>query len=471
MAQERARLRELPAIDEVLRRPEVRRLIEVEGAPRWAVIAAVREEVEALRQALLAGTAGEPIDVAAAAIEQRVAALLRPSIRAVINATGVVVHTNLGRAPIAARALARIVEVSRGYCNLEYDLEPGRRGSRHDHLRRLVAAVCGAEDAVVANNNAAAVLLAVSALAAGRDVIVSRGELVEIGGGFRIPEVIVQGGARLREVGTTNRTRAADYEAALGPETGALLKVHRSNFDVVGFTEEVDVAGLAQIARAVSVPLIADLGSGAMTDAYGPGLGGEPVVAAAIAQGADLVCVSGDKLLGGPQAGLVLGRADLVARVRRHPLMRALRPCKLTLAALEATLELWRDGRAAEEVPVARMLATDPGEAGRRTRRFARRVIKAMGPAWRVEVREVAGRAGGGAMPLREAPGWAVALWREGAGADRVEAALRHGEPPVIARIVDDRVLLDLRTVAAAEEGLLLARLGQVAAAVAGRGS
>ena len=372
------------------------------------------------------------------------------------------IHTNLGRAPLPRRAIDRIGEIARDYSNLEYQLDKGRRGSRHEHLRRIASSVCGAEDAVFVNNNAGAMLLTISALAAGREVIVSRGELVEIGGGFRIPEVIVQGGARLREVGTTNRTRLEDYEEAVGPDTAALLKVHRSNFDVVGFTEEVEIADLSRLARATALPLVADLGSGAMIESYGPGLTGEPVVGAALSDGADLVCFSGDKLLGGPQAGLVLGKADLCAKIRRHPLMRALRPCKLTLSALEATLELWRDGRT-DEIPVARMLRPASEESRQRAERFSSEA-REVDSHWEVELVEVAGRAGGGSMPLRSAPGWAIALEHSGSSADRIEATLRRGDPPVIARIVDNRVALDLRTVSPEQEATLLRRLGEVVA-------
>jgi L-seryl-tRNA(Ser) seleniumtransferase len=459
MSVPRDRLRRLPSVDEVLRGDEAALLLE--RFPRWAVTAAVREAIDDRRREVRDGVADEGPDLPTAArLEALVARRLRPSLIPVVNATGVVVHTNLGRAPLAAAALARVVEVAGGYSTLEYDLAAGRRGSRHGHVQRLAAELCGAQDAVVANNNAAAVLLAISALAAGREVVVSRGELVEIGGGFRIPEVIVQGGARLREVGTTNRTRLRDYAAAIGPETGALLKVHRSNFDVVGFTEEASVAQLAGLAKEAGLPLVDDLGSGAMTARYGPGLTGEPEVRRALADGADLVCFSGDKLLGGPQAGLVLGKADLVERVRRHPLLRALRPCKLTLAALEATLALWRDGRQ-EEIPVVAMLAQPADEAKARAKRFLGRLRRA-GLRCTGALRPVEGRAGGGSMPLRTAPGWAVALSFPATAPDVVEASLRDGEPPVIGRIVDDLLLLDLRTVLPAQEAVVLGRLAEV---------
>jgi L-seryl-tRNA(Ser) seleniumtransferase len=427
------------------------------GLPRWALTWAIRAEVENRREAILGGSTEPPPPIDVEALEARGREQLRPAMRPVLNATGVVVHTNLGRSPLSQHALSRLVEIARGYSNLEYRLEQGQRGSRHDHLRKLASSLCGADDAVIINNNAGAVLLTVSALAVGKEVVVSRGELVEIGGGFRIPDVIVQGGALLREVGTTNRTRISDYSEAVGPETAAFLKVHRSNFDVVGFTEEVDIKELAALGRTTGLPVIADLGSGAMMESYGPGLSGEPVIRRALTDGADLVCFSGDKLLGGPQAGLVIGRAELVERVRRHPLMRALRPCKLTLAALEATLELWRDGRI-DEIPIARMLGQLPEAARQRASHLSRR-IRRLGVGWSTDLVSVMGRAGGGSMPLRSAPGWAIALRFEGANADRIEAALRHGEPPVISRIVDDQVMLDLRTVPPDQERLLLQRI------------
>ena len=297
-------------------------------------VAAAREVLERAREEIRAGS--EPGDLQAR-LDEALAAARRPALRRVLNATGVLVHTNLGRAPLAPAALDRIADAS-GYSNLEYDLSSGSRGSRQDHLAPLLRRLTGAEAAIVVNNNAAAMLLALAALAEGREVVVSRGELIEIGDGFRIPDVLARSGARLVEVGTTNRTRAADYERAIGPETALLLRVHQSNFRVVGFTEQPRLDELAAVARRHELPLLDDLGSGALVDVEG-----EPTPAAALAAGADLVCFSGDKLLGGPQAGIVAGRADLIEKLRRHPLHRALRSDKLTLAALEGTLALYLD--------------------------------------------------------------------------------------------------------------------------------
>jgi L-seryl-tRNA(Ser) seleniumtransferase len=350
----------------------------------------------------------------------------------VLNATGVLVHTNLGRAPLADAALARVAEVGGGYSNLEYDLEEGARGSRQDHLAGLLKRLTGAEAALVVNNNAAGVLLALSALAEGREVVVSRGELIEIGDGFRIPDVLARSGARLVEVGTTNRTRVADYMRAIGPDTALLLRVHQSNFRVVGFTERPSLQELGRLAEHVGLPLVDDLGSGSLAP-----VGDEPTPADSIRAGADLVCFSGDKLLGGPQAGIVVGRAELVERLRRHPLQRALRADKLTLAALEGTLALALDPTTRDQVPVLRMLH-EPVE---QVRARAERLAALVGG----DVEETVARVGGGALPLAELPSAACAVEEE------LAEPLRRGDPPVIAVVRDGRTLLDCRTLSDAE--------------------
>jgi L-seryl-tRNA(Ser) seleniumtransferase len=421
-------LRDLPSVDELAR--EVDDPLAVDAAR--AVLARARETIAA---------GGSPHDLGAL-VRAELRALRAPRLRRVLNATGVIVHTNLGRAPLAAEALERVVEVARGYSNLEYDLGDGRRGSRQEHVADALRRLTGAEAALVVNNNAAAVLLALAALAEGREVVVSRGELIEIGDGFRIPDVLARSGARLREVGTTNRTRALDYERAAGPETAALLRVHQSNFRVVGFTEQPTVAELAAVARRHGVPLVDDLGSGVLV-----ALEGEPSARESLAAGADLVCFSGDKLLGGPQAGVVVGRAELVERLRRHPLQRAVRADKLTLAALEGTLALYLDpARAASEVPVLRML----GEPAESVRARAGRLAEAVGG----EVEETVARVGGGALPLAEISSFACAVEEE------LAAPLRAGEPPVVGIVRDGRLLLDCRTLGEAE-------VDEVAAAVA----
>ena len=416
-------LRDLPSVDRLLADERLA------DAPRELALAAARAVLDRAREELAAG--GEPPALVEAVLEE-IASARRPSLRRVLNATGVLVHTNLGRAPLAAAALARVIEVGGGYSNLEYDVESGKRGSRQDHLAPLLRRLTGAEGALVVNNNAAAVLLALAALAEGREVVVSRGELIEIGDGFRIPDVLARSGARLVEVGTTNRTRAADYERALGPETALLLRVHQSNFRVVGFAERPRLEELAEVAVRAGVPLVDDLGSGALG-----AVGDEPTPAESLRAGADLVCFSGDKLLGGPQAGVVIGRAELVERLRRHPLQRALRADKLTLAALEGTLALALDAERRDEVPVLRMLH-EPLEA---VRARAERLVALVGG----EVEETVARVGGGALPLAELPSAACAVEEE------LAERLRLVDPPVIALVRDGRTLLDCRTLTDAD--------------------
>ena len=409
-------LRDLPSVDELAR--ESRDPLAV-GAAR-AVLARAREEI-------LAG--GDPGDLAIR-FRDELAGARAPSLRRVINATGVIVHTNLGRAPLAAEALDRVHAAAKSYSNLEYDLHAGTRGSRQEHVASILRRLTGAEAALIVNNNAAAVMLALAALAEGRDVLVSRGELIEIGDGFRIPDVLVRSGARLREVGTTNRTRASDYDTAIGPETALILRVHQSNFRVVGFTELPRLEELAAVAQLHDLPLVDDLGSGALVD-----VGDEPTARQSLDAGADLVCFSGDKLLGGPQAGIVVGRADLVEALRRHPLQRALRADKLTIAALEGTLTLYLDDP--RKIPVLRMLGDDAASVQRRAQRLAELVGG--------EIEETVARAGGGALPLAELPSYACAVEEE------LAAKLRRADPPVIAVIRDGRTLLDCRTLTDAE--------------------
>jgi L-seryl-tRNA(Ser) seleniumtransferase len=417
------KLRDLPSVDELLRDERLA------GEPRELVVAAARAVLEQAREEIRAGRDPGPVSERVAA---ELARARRPSLRRVLNATGVLVHTNLGRAPLAKAALARVAEVGAGYSNLEYDLAAGERGSRQDHLAELLSRLTGAEAALVVNNNAAAVLLALAALAEGRDVVVSRGELIEIGDGFRIPDVLARSGARLVEVGTTNRTSARDYERAIGPETAVLLRVHQSNFRVVGFTELPRLEELAKVARAHELPLVDDLGSGALAS-----VADEPTPAESLRAGADLVCFSGDKLLGGPQAGVVVGRADLVELLRRHPLQRALRADKLTLAALEGTLALALDPSTHDEIPVLRMLH-EPLES---VRTRAERLAELVGG----EVEDTVARVGGGALPLAELPSAACAV------EESLAEPLRLGEPPVIAVVRDGRTLLDCRTLTDAE--------------------
>jgi L-seryl-tRNA(Ser) seleniumtransferase len=447
--------RQIPSIDRLLQRPAQRRAVADHG--RDETTAATREAAQELRAAMAAGR-----DVAASPeaiedwIDRRVETLLAhrvaPSLARVINATGVIIHTNLGRAPLAAEAADRAAAIASGYSNLEYDVASGARGHRHIHTERLLCDLTGAEAAAVVNNNAAATLLVLAALAAGREVIVSRGELVEIGGGFRVPDVMAQSGAILREVGTTNRTRVADYAAAVSERTALVLRVHPSNFRVEGFVERPVLADLTALAHRLHLPLFEDLGSGwlDLDPAKPAGLDDEPGVGASIRAGADLVAFSGDKLLGGPQAGLIVGRRDLVDRVRRHPLMRALRADKLTYAALETTLALWARAPARTRIPVYRMLSMTAAEIGIRAASLVDRLKTS--PSLRCSIVDGVSTIGGGSAPGSALATRLIAVSADGLSAAKLEAHLRESTPPVIARIQDDRVVIDLRTVDEADE-------------------
>lgn len=449
-----AQFRALPSIDALLRRPDVERLVAAHGHD--ATRTALRDAVARERAAVAAGDA--PAGADEATVADRVAghaasALVREergSLRPAINATGVVIHTNLGRAPLAPAALARVAAVGRGYATLEFDLATGRRGSRAVHAEGLLTALTGAEAAVVVNNTAAAMLLILSALARGRDVLISRGQLVEIGGGFRVPDVMAQSGAVLREVGTTNRTRLSDYTVAFGPSTALVLLVHPSNFRIEGFTERPDRAALVGAAHEAGIPVAEDLGSGNV-DPRSPW---EPTVQASIADGVDLVAVSGDKMLGGPQAGIIAGKKTYVDQLRTHPLMRALRVDKLTYAALEGTLLEHHAGRAHDTVPVLRMLHAPLEEIERRARALADALSTA---GWTATVAPGESAIGGGSAPGVTVPTALVRVVREGWSADRLETWLRALDPPVIARIQDDAVVMDLRTVDPADDAGLAA--------------
>ncbi|RKH17764.1 L-seryl-tRNA(Sec) selenium transferase [Corallococcus sp. CA047B] len=439
-----ALLRNLPSIEQLLRRPSLEPRLA--NLPHARAVAALRLAVERVRARLLDGDARPFED---ADVEAALASLATPNLRPVRNATGVVLHTNLGRAPLAPEAVERVVAVARGYSNLEYDLDEGERGSRYAPLVGLLRTLTGAEDALVVNNCAGAVLLVLAALASGRECVVSRGELVEIGGGFRVPDVMRQSGAKLVEVGTTNRTRRADYANALSPDTGLIVKVHRSNFALVGFTEEASLAELTELGRARGVPVFQDLGSGALVPLVGPGLTPEPTVGHAISAGADVVAFSGDKLLGGPQAGVIVGRKDLLQRIKSHPLTRALRVDKMTVAALEATLELYRDGRP-EAVPTQSLLVQQPEVLSARADRLLS-LLKAHGVTARAV--SVDGQVGGGAMPLARLPSYACSLT---VGAPEVFLErLRSGEVPVIGRIADGEVVLDVRCLSEEDLGVV----------------
>jgi L-seryl-tRNA(Ser) seleniumtransferase len=447
--------RSLPSVDRLLNEPGILALLR--SAPRNLVVAAVREAIDSARK----GRAAEPSDWVAD-VADRVARRAAPSLHPVLNATGVILHTNLGRAPLAARALDAIQAVGGGYSTLEFDSATGARGSRGDHCASLLATLAGAEDALVVNNAAGALVLALNAASAGREVLISRGELIEIGGSFRIPDILEKSGAVLREVGTTNRTHLDDYRTALSERTGAILTVHRSNFEQTGFVATPNPHELARLAHAAGVPYLYDVGGGLLADLAAWRLSGEPRVQDAVASGADLVLFSGDKLLGGPQAGCLVGRAARVAEARRNPFARALRADKLTLAALEATLSLYHDpALAIREIPVLRMLTLPADELARRAESLRRAITAPDG----VELVPGFSAVGGGAFPGAELPTTLVALPRGPQGAAGLALRLRLGSPPVVARVHDDRVVLDPRTL---PEGALPAVAAAVTAAFSG---
>jgi L-seryl-tRNA(Ser) seleniumtransferase len=477
--------RVIPSIEQLRQRERVQRLLEQYG--HTAVVQALRDETDDLRQRLVAAErAGMPGDEPASAsdaveaietrLEPRLRRMFASSLRTVVNATGVIIHTNLGRSPLSPEALAHVTEIGQRYSTLEYDLDAGGRGHRDIHAEVLLCRLTGAEAAVVVNNCASATMLVLAALAAGREVIVSRGELVEIGGGFRVPDVMAQSGAILREVGTTNRTRAADYDAAVTDKTAFIMRVHRSNFRIEGFTEMPTAEELVAVGHARQLPVVEDLGSGNLIGALSatelagfkpaevPGLEAilrdEPTVQGSLRAGIDLLCVSGDKLLGGPQAGIILGRKDLVQRVRKHPLMRALRVDKLTYAALTGTLVEYASGRAKETVPILRMLTRTPTDIEARALRLSER-LAATG-LYDTAIVDGGSTIGGGTTPGTTLPTRLLALERRGLSADALESALRHSDPPVIARIDDGRVVLDLRTVFEDEDETLARVLRQV---------
>lgn len=446
-------LRQIPQVDALLNTQKGREL-----ASRFSpglLSRALRSVLNQLRQALLAGKTSLPsADALLVEAEQALNTLFESRKPVVINATGVLLHTNLGRAPMMEAAAKAAYAVGTNYSVLEYDLDTGVRGYRQQAVESLAADLLGAESALVVNNNAAAVLLMLAALARGREVIVSRGELVEIGGSFRVPEVMSQSGCQLREVGATNKTKPGDYESAIRDETAALLKVHTSNYKVVGFTQSVDLPDLSKIARRAGLPLLADLGSGALLPLSSYGLMEEPNPAEALARGADVVCFSGDKLLGGPQAGILAGKKDLIAAMKRHPLMRALRPDKMTLAALEATFMAYQDeAYAKREIPLYQMLETGVDELHRRASAL-RDALKDC-PILETEVIPSQAQLGGGSAPGEMLASIALSIKPRGQSVDALAKRLRLGEVPVITRIQQDRVLLDLLSVREEQLSLL----------------
>lgn len=451
----------LPKVDKVLAWPEISAL--QASTTHTGLKSAVRAALDLLRQQLAADPAVDltPARVVALVLNQ-IRAAEASSLRRVINGSGVVVHTNLGRSPLAAAAEQVLLETAWGYSNLEFDLDKGERGERYSHVDRLLCELTGAESALVVNNNAAAVMLALTALASGREVVVSRGELVEIGGSFRIPEVMRQSGARLVEVGTTNRTHPRDYITAITDQTALLLKVHTSNFAVVGFCAEVLTETMVRIGRESGVSTLVDAGSGCLLDLSRFGIAGEPTVQQYLKAGADLVTFSGDKLLGGPQAGLIVGRRDLVDQLKRHQLLRALRIDKLTLASLEATLRLYRDERTAlAEIPTLRMLTVSLDELAVKARRMQRRLRTLLPQRISLTLRDGMSSPGGGSYPLLQLPSRLIEVAVAGIAPHHLEELLRSTMPPVVGRLHKDRFLLDVRTLRDTDLPLLANALKQ----------
>ena len=452
--------RSIPKVDELLKQQKIAEL--AESMPYSIVLEGVRQVLDQVRQEILDG---ELDRVDFDAVQSRILSQCeqdhRRSLRKVINATGTVLHTNLGRAPLAKAAVDAVCDVASGYSTLEYDVQTGTRGLRYSHVTQLLQTLTGAEDALVVNNNAAAVVLILSALTREKEVVLSRGELVEIGGSFRVPDIMEQSGSILKEIGTTNKTHLEDYQNAISEDTAALLKVHTSNFKILGFTEDVRIEELAALGREKGLMVLHDLGSGALFDPQAQGLFSEPTVKQSIDAGVDVVCFSGDKLLGGPQAGVILGKQEYIQRIKRHPLTRAFRIDKLTLAALEATLRLYLDPeQARREVPILSMLTASPEALQKKARKLYRKVSGI--PHLHIEIVQEDGQVGGGSAPAERLSGYALAVTSEKLSADRIERRMRVQEVPVIGRIAHERYLLDIRTIFEEEFDAVASALRQI---------
>ena len=455
-------LRKLPGVDTLLQ--ELALPVEKHG--RQLVVEAIRSETELARQQILSGQPAPSQKTLVTAIEDCLGARVRPSLQSVINATGVIIHTNLGRAILSERAQQAMLQAATGYSNLEYDLAAGARGSRYVHAAELLCQLSGAEAAVVVNNNASAVILALTVLAQGSEVVISRGQLVEIGGGFRIPDIMAQSGAKLVEVGSTNRTYVRDYEQAIDPEhTGLLLAVHSSNYRVMGFTAQPTLADLAALGQKHNIPVMEDLGSGTLLDTSPYGLMHEPTIQESVAAGIDVVTASGDKLLGGPQAGLIFGRAEIIDQIKRHPLIRALRVDKTTLAALQATLLAYLEDKAVTEIPVWRMISADITRLNRRAHRWRTALQKIPAVAQvPLQIVPTTSTVGGGSLPGQTLPSKALALSLS--SADHLAEQLRQADPPLIGRIENDQLLFDPRTVLPEQDQTLVSVLGEAIASI-----
>ena len=463
MSERRSLLRELPAIDKILASPL---LDELQGQqPHVLIREAAQEAVEWLRRQILDEQSPLPeidLNTVAAKVVKMVIEKSQPSLKRVINVTGTVLHTNLGRAPLSQEAIQAISEVAQGYSNLEYELDQGVRGKRFTHVEEILCKLTGGEAATVVNNNAGAVMLSLAALAGGKSALVSRGELIEIGGSFRIPDIMAASGVRLVEVGTTNKTHLTDYEGALTPETSLVLKVHTSNYRILGFTHAVESQELVRFAHENQMYVLEDLGSGLLIDLSGHGLPKEPTVRESLSKGIDIVTFSGDKLLGGPQAGMIVGKKDAVDKIRKHPMARALRIDKLTLAALEATLRLYLEPKKAfSSIPSLQMLCLPAEELAHRCEKLLADWHQALGGLSELEIIPTHSTVGGGALPLAELPGWAISLQPKHISLNDLAVRLRQGSPPVIGRIQDDRYIIDPRTLNREDNNLLASLLKQ----------
>lgn len=457
-------LRKIPKVDEVLKWETVGQFLEKN--PRELVLKGVRAGLKEVRTAIMNAKTEDEAESVLSSLEEAVVSSVRRfsdyHLKPLVNATGVVLHTNLGRAPLAEEAIERIREISAGYSNLEYNLEEGKRGSRYSHVESLLKEICGAESAFVVNNNAAAVLLALNTLAAGKEVIVSRGEMIEIGGSFRIPEIMKISGAKLVEVGTTNKTHLYDYESAITEETALILKVHPSNYKVVGFTKEVPLVELVELGRKYGIPVMYDAGSGALIEFASFGFKDEPTVQNAVKSGVDVVTFSGDKLLGGPQAGIIVGRSEYVERMKKNHLNRALRIDKLTLAALEVTLRFYFEEEPWKKIPALKMLFADKEEVKKKAECLRRLLKEHFGSRLEAKIIQTSARSGGGALPEVAIPSYGVALTFRDLSVSFVEKALRLTDPPVIVTVQDEKIIMDARTILDGEEEKIISALKQI---------
>jgi L-seryl-tRNA(Ser) seleniumtransferase len=451
-------LRKIPAVDQLLLRTAIAAW--VSRTSREFVVYEIQKVLQGIRNTIRSGGPDAGIDFSPEHLEtiliENLQDRLRPNLRTVINATGVILHTNLGRAPLSSAAQKSLSAFSVNYTNLEYEILSGRRSHRDKLIEPLLQEVLGCEAATVVNNNAAAVFMILNSLAFGKEVVVSRGELVEIGGSFRIPDIMARSGAILREVGTTNKTRVQDYQNAIGPNTALLLRVHPSNFRMLGFTERPELSALVGLSRSCKIPLVEDIGSGSLLDLKKYGISDEPLAPESLAAGADLICFSGDKLLGGPQAGIIAGSQALVEPIRRNPLMRTYRVEKLIYGALEATISSYRFGKAAQEIPVVRMIATTSQELHKRARNFARKLRATLPDAVRVQLSEGSSLVGGGSCPEYPLPTTLIVLESSRISPNTIESRLRSQDPPSIIRLEEDKALVDLRTVFAEQEQALI---------------